>query len=120
MKNELKLLCIIFGLLIAFTSCNKDKKSSLSTDDEYEVIEIYEYDEVYEPEPRTITEPVQVWKQCWSCLGSGQCSPCFGQGVVYYYNGPQDCPVCTGGRCNVCAGQGGHYETEYQTRTVYN
>lgn len=94
------------------------KNSNEEAPTEVVVIEIPEEEE-YEPRSRQVTEPVQVWKQCWSCLGSGQCSPCFGQGYIHTYNGPEDCQVCTDGRCNVCAGQGGHYETEYQTKTVY-
>ena len=58
--------------------------------------------------------PVQVWKQCMNCFGSGQCPYCYGQGVYSDAYGTHDCPVCTDGRCNMCAGHGGHYEIEYR------
>lgn len=58
--------------------------------------------------------PVQVWRQCTNCLGSGQCPYCNGQGHYYDVYGTHSCPVCTGGRCSSCAGQGGHYEIEYR------
>lgn len=71
------------------------------------------------PQPHKQTIPVQVWKNCLGCLGSGQCQYCLGQGVIYDAYGAHDCPVCTNGSCSYCAGRGGHYETEYQTRTDY-
>lgn len=63
--------------------------------------------------------PMQVWKQCMSCLGTGQCNYCYGQGVYNDYTGTHDCPCCINGRCGICAGQGGHYEVEYETRVDY-
>lgn len=57
--------------------------------------------------------PVQVWKQCTNCFGSGQCPYCYGQGYISDVYGTRDCPVCTDGRCSICAGHGGHYELEY-------
>lgn len=58
--------------------------------------------------------PIQEWMQCTSCFGTGRCSWCNGQGVLYDYNGERDCPTCIDGRCGICAGQGGHYETQYR------
>lgn len=58
--------------------------------------------------------PVQVWVKCTNCLGSGQCPYCYGQGeYVNTYGQTVDCPVCTNGKCNMCAGHGGHNEVEY-------
>lgn len=75
--------------------------------------------ESYKPERHETMVPVQVWKQCMSCLGTGHCSWCYGQGVYSDYTGTHDCPNCIDGRCGICAGQGGHYETEYETRVDY-
>lgn len=72
-----------------------------------------------QPERHETLVPVQVWKQCVNCWGSGQCQYCYGQGYIVTIYGDQDCPVCTDGRCSICAGQGGHYETEYETRVDY-
>lgn len=61
--------------------------------------------------------PMQVWKQCYGCGGSGQCQTCNGQGWRYLTNSQPhaQCITCGGnGRCNMCAGQGGHYEVEYR------
>lgn len=61
--------------------------------------------------------PMQVWRQCYGCGGSGQCYICGGLGWRYMTsNNPQaQCITCGGnGRCNMCAGQGGHYEIEYR------
>ncbi len=67
---------------------------------------------VSQPEPKPV--PMQVFKKCWSCLGGGQCSACYGSGVIHYPTGQQFCPVCGGtGRCNICAGRGGEYVVEY-------
>lgn len=61
-----------------------------------------------------------VWKPCTSCGGSGRCSNCNGTGQKLYggtHKILSDCPVCHGGRCSICYGQGGHYEKEmYQIR----
>lgn len=73
----------------------------------------------YQPQRHETIVPVQVWKQCMSCLGTGKCNWCFGQGVISDYTGTHDCASCIDGRCGICAGQGGHYETEYQTRVDY-
>lgn len=72
-----------------------------------------------EPERHETSVPVQVWHQCMNCLGSGQCPYCYGQGHIISVYGDQDCPVCTNGNCTMCAGHGGHNETEYQTRVDY-
>jgi hypothetical protein len=61
--------------------------------------------------------PMQVWKQCYGCGGSGQCQTCNGQGWRFLTNSQPhaQCITCGGnGRCNMCAGQGGHYEVEYK------
>lgn len=61
--------------------------------------------------------PMQVWKQCLGCGGSGQCQTCNGQGWRFLtLSQPHaQCITCGGnGRCNMCAGQGGHYEVEYK------
>lgn len=61
--------------------------------------------------------PMQVWKQCYGCGGSGQCQTCYGQGWRYLTSSQPhaQCITCGGnGRCNMCAGQGGHYEVEYK------
>ena len=73
----------------------------------------------YKPERHETQVPMQVWKQCMSCLGTGQCNYCYGQGVYNDYTGTHDCPCCINGRCGICAGQGGHYEVEYETRVDY-
>ena len=61
--------------------------------------------------------PMQVWKSCYGCGGSGQCQTCYGQGWRFLTNSQPhaQCITCGGnGRCNMCAGQGGHYEVEYK------
>lgn len=61
--------------------------------------------------------PVQVWKQCTGCYGSGMCqSGCGGSGWFTGYSGNSTrCIGCGGsGKCQFCAGQGGHYEVEYR------
>ena len=58
--------------------------------------------------------PVQVWVNCGSCNGSGQCHVCAGGGVSL---GPSRsvCIICNGhGRCTHCAGRGGQYIVQYQ------
>lgn len=62
---------------------------------------------------------MQVWKNCDVCFGSGQCSGCGGQGVIYYPNGEKSCPICIGGKCSSCAGNGGHNEIQYETIVEY-
>ena len=61
--------------------------------------------------------PMQVWKQCTICFGSGKCQTCGGSGI--YYGAAGNSTLCTfgcggSGRCSFCAGQGGHYEVEYR------
>ena len=61
--------------------------------------------------------PVQEWQQCMRCGGSGQCSfdACCGSG--WYFRGDRRviCVSCHGsGKCQGCAGQGGHYITVYR------
>lgn len=61
--------------------------------------------------------PMQVWKSCYGCGGSGQCQTCYGQGWRFLTNSQPhaQCITCGGnGRCNMCAGQGGHYKVEYK------
>ena len=61
--------------------------------------------------------PMQVWKQCTGCYGSGMCqSGCGGSGWFTGYSGNSTrCIGCGGtGKCQFCAGQGGHYEVEYR------
>ena len=61
--------------------------------------------------------PMQVWKQCTGCYGSGMCqSGCGGSGCFTGYSGNSTrCIGCGGsGKCQFCAGQGGHYEVEYR------
>ena len=61
--------------------------------------------------------PMQVWKQCNICGGSGKCQTCGGTGI---YTGPSgNSTLCTfgcggSGKCSFCAGKGGHYEVEYR------
>lgn len=67
--------------------------------------------------PKREPVPVQVWKPCGMCGGSGTCYMCNGTGG--YYFGPNakwmECTACHGlKRCTYCAGQGGHYEVEYR------
>ncbi|MBE6311019.1 MAG: hypothetical protein E7080_08210 [Bacteroidales bacterium] len=72
-----------------------------------------------EPQKHERTVPMQVWKNCGHCFGSGQCSWCGGQGVIYYPNGGKSCPNCIGGKCSWCAGNGGHNEIQYETIVEY-
>lgn len=72
----------------------------------------------YKPTAHKTSVPIQEWKQCGYCFGSGKCNICNGRGYVYDYSGTITCG-CMGGKCSVCAGQGGHYETEYHTRVDY-
>lgn len=61
--------------------------------------------------------PMQVWKQCTGCYGSGMCqSGCGGTGWFTGWSGNSTrCIGCGGsGRCQFCAGTGGHYEVEYR------
>lgn len=61
--------------------------------------------------------PMQVWKQCTGCYGSGMCqSGCGGSGWFTGYSGNSTrCFGCGGsGKCQFCAGKGGHYEVEYR------
>lgn len=72
-----------------------------------------------QPERHETQVPMQVWKDCVSCLGSGKCQCCHGDGYIIYASGEQDCFACIDGRCGICAGKGGHYEVEYKTRVDY-
>lgn len=61
--------------------------------------------------------PVQVWRQCTGCYGSGMCqSGCGGTGWFTGWSGNSTrCIGCGGsGKCQFCAGTGGHYEVEYR------
>lgn len=60
--------------------------------------------------------PMQVWKQCTICYGSGKCQVCGGTGIFTSWSGRSICEYGCGGsgRCSFCAGQGGHYEVEYK------
>lgn len=61
--------------------------------------------------------PMQVWKQCGICFGSGMCqSGCGGSGWYTGWSGNSTrCVGCGGsGKCSFCAGKGGHYEVEYK------
>lgn len=136
------LLFLVSGAMIA---CNKDKETKrhhtndtvLSVDDDQliesvdddqhnESEENYQHNEKesYRPEAHEIQEPVQEWINCTGCMGTGQCPYCYGQGrqlctMGINYGEYIDCPVCTDGRCSICAGRGGHNETRYVTKTVY-
>lgn len=90
-----------------YSSSKREESGSKSYDD------VDDY--VTEKEKRS-PQPVQVWCQCVNCFGSGNCPYCMGQGVVLNtFNGQyEDCNVCRDGRCAMCAGSGGHYETEYR------
>lgn len=97
-----------------------DTNQSSATDTAVEAESTPQPSSSYQPTKHTSSVPVQVWKQCVNCFGSGQCPYCYGQGhSINMFGDDQDCPVCTDGRCVMCAGQGGHYETEYQTRVDY-
>lgn len=57
--------------------------------------------------------PMQVWKQCEICLGSGKCQAC--ANIVWGSGSSRECLGCGWSRkCQWCAGQGGHYEVEYR------
>lgn len=116
-----KITLLIFSIIF-LASCTKDKevaKPNLVAMP-YSSSQYSEDSQGYEPTEHTTSVPVQVWKQCMTCIGSGQCPYCYGQGhCLSMYGDDQDCPVCTGGRCPGCAGQGGHYEVEYETRVDY-
>ena len=57
--------------------------------------------------------PVQVWKQCDICFGSGTCQAC--ANIVWGRGSDRRCYGCGWSRkCQFCAGQGGHYEVEYR------
>lgn len=62
--------------------------------------------------------PRQEWVPCPACGNSlrlGLCQNCNGTGEdLYYTRGYRACPSCGGfGKCSMCAGQGGHYETRF-------
>ena len=65
-----------------------------------------------------------VWKPCWNCNGSGNCTACNGRGEYEVrksdgtYVTTSRCYSCgTSGRCSICYGTRGHYEKEmYQIR----
>lgn len=73
----------------------------------------------YTPQRHETSVPVQEWQKCNNCWGSGQCQYCYGKGYIDTFNGPVDCTCCIGGKCGICAGNGGHYETVYHTRVDY-
>ena len=61
--------------------------------------------------------PVQVWKPCIICGGSGKCQTCGGTGIYTGWSGHSS--ICSygcggSGRCSFCAGKGGVYEVEYR------
>lgn len=60
--------------------------------------------------------PVQEWRNCTQCFGSGRCSVCGGSGrLLSDYGDWMECAWCSGMRkCSGCAGKGGHYETVYR------
>ena len=61
--------------------------------------------------------PMQVWKQCTICYGSGKCQTCGGTGIFTGWSGNKTiCEYGCGGsgKCSFCAGHGGHYEVEYK------
>lgn len=67
-----------------------------------------------QPQPIHQPQPMQVWKQCFFCQGSGQCQTCLGTGHTLVYPCQDRCWNCGGtGKCTHCAGQGGHNEIEY-------
>ena len=98
------------------TSSNRKSKSS---SDLIESSSSSSNSSTHTPQRHEQTIPVQVWKNCVSCMGTGQCSYCYGQGYITDMYGTHDCPVCTDGRCSMCAGRGGQYEVQYQTRVDY-
>lgn len=143
----LNIILVIIILILAFTKCDDRKINNTenvtnieSVEDSTQIVDDVEYDtavapsEYYiddneqvtreepvetKPTKHTRTIPVQQWKQCVNCFGGGQCPYCYGQAYIIDVSGERDCPVCTGARCNMCAGQGGHYEIEYETTTEY-
>ena len=61
--------------------------------------------------------PVQEWQQCPACFGSGQCPDYKCGGSGWYYRGDRvsTCWRCHGsGKCDICAGRGGHNITVYR------
>lgn len=65
-----------------------------------------------QPQPRQL-QPMQVWKPCPFCQGSGKCHVCLGDGHPLT-NPTGTCIVCNGrGICSHCAGHGGQNVIEY-------
>ena len=67
-------------------------------------------------QPQRQPQPFQVWVDCPMCMG-GECPTCDGQGWRWVSLGHpyEQCVNCGGsGKCTLCNGQGGHYETEYR------
>ena len=57
--------------------------------------------------------PMQVWKQCQICFGSGTCQAC--ANIIWPSGSDRKCMACGWSRkCQFCAGNGGHYEVEYK------
>lgn len=97
--------------LVTGGNMNVDEEKKIDSGDEKNREAVRTYEE---------TIPIQEWKQCMNCLGGGRCPYCYGQGhMINQFGNDQDCPVCTDGRCGICAGRGGHYETRYETVTRY-
>lgn len=68
------------------------------------------------PQPQRQPQPFQVWIDCPMCMG-GKCPTCDGQGWrwVSISHPHEQCVNCGGsGKCAMCSGQGGHYEIEYR------
>lgn len=110
---------------LSFPSMQKDNEKVVEVSDEAvapvedEEFAYPEYAENYEeeePKPAKRQQvPMQEWRDCINCFGSGQCPYCYGQGhQINMYGQDQDCPVCTNGNCTMCAGKGGHYEIVYR------
>jgi hypothetical protein len=58
-------------------------------------------------------QPMQVWKPCPYCQGSGKCHVCLGDGHPLQ-NPTGRCITCNGtGKCSHCAGNGGQNVIEY-------
>ena len=67
-----------------------------------------------QPQPVHQPQPMQVWKQCFFCQGSGQCQNCLGTGHTLVYPCQDRCWTCGGsGKCTHCAGHGGQNVIEY-------
>lgn len=98
-------------------------KIKVETPSQQQVVEKKEDQPQRQDEKKIIIEhkhdpvPMQVWKQCTICYGSGKCQTCGGSGI--YTGAAGNSTLCTfgcggSGKCSFCAGQGGHYEVEYR------